>query len=91
MQGNREGAVVGPIALKQSRMRLVISRVARLWLITTHDHAPVLEFYEKRRVRIVRIYRDAMEDARHMKPEISEFGLYGIAIRDEIELGIGMQ
>jgi ribosomal protein S18 acetylase RimI-like enzyme len=58
----------------------------RLWLITTNDNLPALRFYQKRGFEIVTFHRNAVADARKLKPEIPLFGLEGIPIRDEIEL-----
>jgi GNAT superfamily N-acetyltransferase len=63
-------------------------RCERLWLITTNDNVEALRFYQKRGFRILAVHRDAIEDARDMKPEIPLLGSHGIAIRDEIELDI---
>ncbi|WP_274648886.1 hypothetical protein [Paenibacillus humicola] len=36
--------------------------------------------------RIAAVYPGAVAEARKMKPSIPETGLYGISVRDEIEL-----
>ena len=51
---------------------------SRIWLITTNDNLHALKFYQKRDYQLVRIYRNAVEKARRIKPQIP--------IRDEIEL-----
>ncbi|NIS82278.1 MAG: GNAT family N-acetyltransferase [Anaerolineales bacterium] len=58
----------------------------RLWLITTNDNLPALRFYQKRNFRLVAVHTDAATEARKLKPEIPHEGVYGIPIRDEIEL-----
>ncbi len=58
----------------------------RLWLITTNDNTKALRFYQKLGFRLVRVYRDAIDGSRKLKPEIPSIGMDGIPIRDEIEL-----
>jgi ribosomal protein S18 acetylase RimI-like enzyme len=42
----------------------------RLWLVTTNDNAPALAFYRAMRWRQCAVHRDAMREARRLKPEI---------------------
>lgn len=58
---------------------------ARLWLITTNDNQPAARFYERRGMTRVAVHRDAVTEARAIKPEIPELGVDGVPIRDEIE------
>ena len=58
----------------------------RIWLITTNDNLNALRFYQKKGYNLSAFYRNAMERARQLKPEIPSIGLNGIPIRDEIEL-----
>jgi GNAT superfamily N-acetyltransferase len=59
----------------------------RLWLVTTNDNLDALRFYQRRGLRLVRLWVDATTEARRtLKPEIPMTGEYGIPIRDEIEL-----
>jgi ribosomal protein S18 acetylase RimI-like enzyme len=60
----------------------------RLWLITTNDNLHALKFYQKFGFHLVKIYRDAIQESRKLKPQIPETGMHGIPIRDEIELEI---
>ena len=60
----------------------------RVWLITTNDNLHALKFYQKFGFHLVKIYRDAIQESRKLKPQIPETGMHGIAIRDEIELEI---
>lgn len=64
------------------------SSCKRVWLITTNDNMPALRFYQKRGFHLVAIHRNALERSRRLKPEIPQFGLYGIPLRDEIEFEI---
>lgn len=62
------------------------SKIERLWLITTNDNLPALKFWQKRGFELVTVYRNAIEQARRLKPQIPITGKDGIPIRDEIEL-----
>ena len=55
-------------------------------LITTNDNLSALRFYQKRSFDMVRLYLNAVEEARKIKPEIPLTGNDGIPIRHEIEL-----
>ena len=62
------------------------SKIMRIWLITTNDNLDALRFWQKRGFVLTRVHRDAITDARRIKPQIPITGHYGIPIRDEIEL-----
>lgn len=62
------------------------AKLQRLWLITTNDNLPAMRFWQKRDFRLVKIYRDAIQEARRLKPQIPLVGIDGIPIHDEIEL-----
>lgn len=58
----------------------------RLWLITTNDNIDAMRFYQRRGLRMIALYRDAVTESRtRLKPGIPKVGDYGIPIRDEIE------
>lgn len=58
----------------------------RIALITTNDNTNALRFYQKRGFDISRLYRNAMDEARSIKPDIPLIGENGIPLRHEIEL-----
>lgn len=60
--------------------------IERLWLVTTNDNLEALKFWQKRGYELVSVHRNAIADARRIKPQIPITGLNGIKIRDEIEL-----
>ena len=74
-------AVIAAIAGECRRRGL-----ARLWLITTNDNVEALGFYQRRGFVLVALHRDAIADARRLKPEIPMIASNGITIRDEFEL-----
>ncbi len=58
----------------------------RLWLVTTNDNLHAQRFYERRGLRLVHVWTDAVtESRRSLKPEIPLIGDNGIPIRDELE------
>jgi ribosomal protein S18 acetylase RimI-like enzyme len=57
----------------------------RVWLITTNDNTRAIGFYQKRGFEWVGFYKDAMVEARKLKPEIPELGINNIPIKHEIE------
>ena len=58
----------------------------RIKLITTNDNLSALRFYQKRGFEMARLYRNAVEESRIVKPQIPLTGEDGIPIRHEIEL-----
>jgi len=58
----------------------------RLWLITTNDNTDAIRLYQRAGWEWVAWHRDAVSDARRLKPELPEKGAHGITIRHEIEL-----
>jgi GNAT superfamily N-acetyltransferase len=62
----------------------------RLWLITTNDNLDALGFYFRRGFRVAAVRVGAIDRARVLKPTIPAVGQYGIPIRDEIELELGL-
>lgn len=60
-------------------------RCRRLWLITTNDNVPAIEFYKRRGLRLVAVHHGAIAESRKLKPEIPLLGVGGHAIEDEVE------
>lgn len=58
----------------------------RLWLVTTNDNTPAIRFYQRRDFDLVAVHREAIKEARKLKPEIPDVGMDGIPIRHELEL-----
>lgn len=58
----------------------------RVWLITTNDNLGALRFWQKRGFFMKKVYPNALEYSRKIKPEIPLIGDNGIPLRDEIEL-----
>ncbi len=60
--------------------------IKRLYLITTNDNLKALKFYQKRNWKITIIHKNAVIEARKIKPTIPMTGYYGIPLLHEIEL-----
>jgi len=57
----------------------------RAWLITSNDNIRAIRFYQKRGWNMVAIHRDAITEARKLKPVIPLVGDHDIPLRHEIE------
>jgi N-acetylglutamate synthase-like GNAT family acetyltransferase len=74
-------------AVKQTALEVGCQR---LWLVTTNDNLEGLGFYQKIGFHLVAVHRDAITEARKVKPSIPLLGEHGIPLRDEIELEMGL-
>ena len=82
----RERAGIGSALVEAVECWAREAGMERLWLVTTNDNLAALKFWQKRGYELVKIHRNAIADARRIKPQIPITGLNGITIRDEIEL-----
>lgn len=57
----------------------------KIKLITTNDNINALRFYQKRGFDMVRLYHNALDISRKLKPSIPMLGEFDIPIRHEIE------
>lgn len=80
-----EGIGIGTQLVHQVELTARAAGCKRLWLITSNDNTTVFRFYQKRGLRLVAVHLGALDQARHLKPEIPWVGLDGIPIHDEIE------
>ncbi|MEL6152100.1 MAG: GNAT family N-acetyltransferase [Chloroflexota bacterium] len=83
-----EGIGVGNALIDAVKHAAEIEKCERIWLITSNDNTPALRYWQKRGFEIVAIHRNAITEARRLKPEIPLVGMDEIPIRDEIELEI---
>lgn len=81
-----EGVGVGSALIEKVKEKGTELGVEKIWLITSNDNLDALAFYQKRGFRLSAIYRDAINEARKIKPQIPKIGDYDIPIMDEIEL-----
>lgn len=77
---------IGSCLLDAVRAKAREEGCERLWLITTNDNTPAMRFYQRRDFDMVAFYREAVTEARRLKPEIPNVGYDGIHIRHELEM-----
>lgn len=80
-----EGKGIGS-ALLEAVEREVKGICNEIKLITTNDNMKALGFYQKRGYRLSRVMKDAVTEARKLKPDIPLIGNNGIPLFDELEL-----
>jgi N-acetylglutamate synthase-like GNAT family acetyltransferase len=81
-----EGSGVGTALLVAAFDAARATGCRRVWLITTNDNLRALRFYQRRGMRLVKVHRDAVAQARALKPSIPVVGHHGIGVTDELEL-----
>ena len=80
------GALIDALVAKIRQQGSHLLRVT-----TTNDNLDALRFYQRRGFRIVAVRPGAVDQARKIKPTIPAVGEYGIPIRDEIDLELGIE
>jgi GNAT superfamily N-acetyltransferase len=86
----REGQGVGSALLTAVGEEARRRGSGRLWLITSNDNVNAIRFYQRRGMRLVAVHRDAIDEARRIKPSIPLIGEHGIPIHDELELELDL-
>ena len=81
----RENHGVGTALLQAAETWAREKGCPALTLVTTNDNLHAMEFYQKRGFDMVMLYRNAVDKARALKPEIPLVGSNGIPIRHEVE------
>ena len=82
----REGIGVGRALLDAVRAAAAEAGCRRLWLVTTNDNVRALKLYQRWGMDLVALRRDAVTEARTLKPAIPERGVNGIPLKHELEL-----
>lgn len=82
----KEGRGVGSALLECAVRAAEEGGCRRVFLITTNDNLNALRFYQKRGFCLSKLYRNALDASRKLKPSIPPVGDDGIPLRDEIEL-----
>jgi ribosomal protein S18 acetylase RimI-like enzyme len=81
---------IGSALLAAVRERAAERGCRRLWLITTNDNLDAIRFYQRRGMRVAAVHRDAVDEARRIKPTIPLIGEHGIPIHDELEFELAL-
>lgn len=82
----REGQGIGTALMNAAIDAAKAYACNRIWLITTNDNGHALAFYQRRGFVIAAVHRDAVTQARQIKPSIPLVAENNIPIRDEIEM-----
>lgn len=86
LDSKRENIGIGSALLKEIEKIAVDNNCKKMRLITTNDNMRALQFYQKRGYCLTKLYPNAMEEVRKIKPNIPALGDNDIPLRDEIEL-----
>ena len=81
-----ENIGIGTNLLKEAENVAINNNCKKIRLITTNDNMRALQFYQKRGYCLTKLYPNAMEEVRKIKPNVPELGDNGIPLRDELEL-----
>ncbi len=81
----REGQGIGTWLIEAAIEKAREAGCFKVKLITTNDNLGAIRFYQKRGFDMTRIYRNAIDESRRLKPSIPLTGEYGILIKHEIE------
>ena len=84
----QENKGIGTALLNRALSAARDAMLRRVVLITTNDNLHALRFYQKRGFDMIRLYHNALDTARRIKPEIPLTGIDGIPLKHEIELEI---
>ena len=85
LDGFAENRGVGTALLVGAAEEARRAGARRIWLITSNDNMRAIRFYQRRGWNLVAVHRDAITEARKLKPEIPLLGNDDIPIRHEIE------
>ena len=86
LDSKRENIGIGSAHLKEIEKIAIDNNCSKMRLITTNDNMRALQFYQKRGYCLTKLYPNAMEEVRKVKPNVPELGDNDIPLRDEIEL-----
>ena len=86
----RENQGIGSALLERVIREARALGLAKIVLITTNDNTEAMRFYQKRGFDMARVFRNALEVSRKLKPEIPLIGAHGIPLRHEIELELAL-
>ncbi|WP_026487431.1 GNAT family N-acetyltransferase [Caldanaerobius polysaccharolyticus] len=67
-----------------------IEKCTKIKVITTNDNINAMRFYQKRGFDMVRIYHNALDISRKLKPSIPILGNFNIPLKHEIEFELNL-
>ena len=74
LDSKRENIGIGSALLKEIEKIAIDNNCKKMRLITTNDNMRALQFYQKRGYCLTKLYPNAMEEVRKVKPNIPELG-----------------
>lgn len=86
----KENQGIGTVLISKVKEAALQNKCGRLKLITTNDNLNALKFYQKRGFDMVRIYPNALDLSRSLKPSIPVLGEFGIPLKHEIEFAMDL-
>jgi N-acetylglutamate synthase-like GNAT family acetyltransferase len=86
LNSTQSGMGVGKALIEALKNVAHEAEFERIWLVTTNDNMEALMFFQTHGFELVAIHRNALAQARKMKPQIPLIGKHNIPLRDEIEL-----
>ena len=86
LDSKKENIGIGSALLKEAEKVATDNDCKKMRLITTNDNMRALQFYQKRGYCLTKLYPNAMDEVRKVKPSVPELGDNDIPLRDEIEL-----
>ena len=86
LDSKKENIGIGSTLLKEVERVAIDNNCKKMRLITTNDNMRALQFYQKRGYCLTKLYLNAMDEVRKIKPNVPELGDNDIPLRDEIEL-----
>lgn len=86
LDSKKENIGIGSALLKEIEKIAIDNNCKKMRLITTNDNMRALQFYQKRGYCLTKLYPNAMEEVRKVKPNVPALGDNDIPLRDEIEL-----
>lgn len=86
----REDKGIGTTLINQAIRIAKKNGCQKMIVITTNDNIHAIRFYQKRGFDMARLYRNALDVSREMKPEIPLIGDNGIPLRHEIEFELNL-
>lgn len=85
LNSEQEGQGLAEALINQVIEKAKSSHCERVWLITSNDNSHAIRYYQRRGFEWIAFYKDAMTEARKIKPEIAEIGYNDIPIKHELE------
>ncbi|MDZ4227783.1 MAG: GNAT family N-acetyltransferase [Candidatus Levybacteria bacterium] len=86
LNSTKEGKGIGTALVERAKELAKERGLKSVWLVTSNDNIDSLRFYQKRGFRITKVYPNAIDKARKIKPEVPVIGKYGIPLKDALEL-----